>query len=46
MNASGNLKRPVSVERLMGKKKSQQKQLSPEEKKKELDRLKQIFGKE
>lgn len=45
MNASGNLKRPVSVEKLLGKKSRKQgKTLTPEEQKAELERLKKLFG--
>jgi hypothetical protein len=44
MNASGNLKRPVSVEKLLGKKKPKKKPLDKETQRKELDRLKEQFG--
>jgi hypothetical protein len=47
MNASGNLKRPVSVEKLLGKKKPNKKtnkKLDKETQRKELDRLKEQFG--
>jgi hypothetical protein len=44
MNASGNLKRPVSVEKLLGKKKAKKQQKNKEEQRKELERLKKEFG--
>lgn len=43
MNASGNLKRPVSVEKLIGKKKKTKK-MDKEIQKKKLDELKKTFG--
>jgi hypothetical protein len=48
MNASGNLKKPVSVEKLLGKKGQRNRKigetLSPEEKKRRLEALKAKFG--
>jgi hypothetical protein len=49
MNASGNLKRPVTAEKLLGKKRTGTRsgepvRLSPEEKRKKLEELKKIFG--
>jgi hypothetical protein len=44
MNASGNLKRSVTVDKLLGKNKKKKVSLSREEQKKQLEDLKRKFG--
>jgi Phage tail assembly chaperone protein, TAC len=44
MNASGNLKRSVTVDKLLGKNKKKKVSLSREEQKKKLEDLKRKFG--